>query len=379
MNFKCFTDAKIPVKKLTVLCGGNSAGKSTVIQAILLLRSAINQLKNGASKVMLNGDYLLGLGNSFNVIPSKSPSNVIFIELFYSERRYPFGTADRLGRGDRYVNLYADSKEAKTFLDIKSSNGFSTLLRDDPQNQYGHPIQAHNFHYLNAERLGPRPFYAVSEQGRNVGSQGEYAISLLSSSAADTQDYDVSASKMYPGSRNPRLRAQVEAWMGEIVPGLSINAQKISEINQAYVKYGNATPQNVGFGISYVLPVVLSGLLASENEMFIVENPEAHLHPSGQSRIGKFLARVAASGVHVIVETHSEHVINGIRIASLDGTIDNSGIVVNFFSREEDNQSVVTSIDINNAGDLTSYPKGFFDQQQRDFAEIVKQKRNQLH
>lgn len=364
-NFKCFTEATIPLRRLTVLCGGNSTGKSTVIQSVLLMRSAIEQLKKGSNKALLNGDYALGLGNSFSIVPINSTSNFISVDFSYD------------GKAKRFINFYADSKDAKTFLDINSPNDF---LYNDPENVFDHPIQKSNFHYLNAERLGPRAFYAISEQGRNVGWQGEYTISLLSSSAVETQEYDVPASKMYSGSKNPRLRAQAEAWMGEIVPDLSINPQKISEINQAYVKYGNASPPNVGFGISYVLPIVVSGLIAGRNEMLIVENPEAHLHPSGQSRIGRFLARVAASGTQVIVETHSEHVINGIRLASLDGTINHKDVLINFFSKERDSiQSVIKSIDINEAGDLMSYPRGFFDQQQRDFAKIVEQKRNRYN
>lgn len=358
-NFKCFTDIQIPLRRLTVLAGGNSAGKSSVIQCILLLRSAIWNEKVGINRVMLNGDYLLRLGNSFDIISKNASSNLISITFQYGER------------DTRQVVFEADSKEAQVFLTIKEFQS-PTKLEDITGN---HALYK-SIHYLNAERLGPRPYYQVTDQGKNVGWQGEHAISLLSSTAAETNEYDVAAQKMHPGSKNPRLRAQVEAWMSEIVPGLSINAQKISEINQAYVKYGNSLPQNVGFGISYVLPIVVSGLIAGKNEMFIVENPEAHLHPSGQSRIGKYLAQVAAFGTNVIIETHSEHVINGIRIASLADIISNRDVLVNFFTKEENNQIVIKSIDINDAGDLTSYPRGFFDQQQRDFAEIVKHKRS---
>ena len=122
-----------------------------------------------------------------------------------------------------------------------------------------------------------------------------------------------------------------------------------------------------------MLPVITAGLLAREGEMFIVENPEAHLHPSGQSRIGQFLARVAASGVHVVIETHSEHVINGIRLASLKKEINHGDVVINFFSKEEDEyQPNIDSIFLNAYADLEKWPKGFFDQQQQDIGEIFR-------
>lgn len=365
-NFKCFTDVHIPLRNLTVLAGGNSGGKSTVIQSLLLLRSAIEKSRLGADKILLNENYLLNLGNSFDVISRNASSNIITLLLRNHRNKAKLGF------------FKIDLKDPQIFLEIDKIK--SKLGKEITEAVS--PIIETNFHYLNAERLGPRSYYPIADRDKNVGWQGEYTISLLSSSAVETQEYDVPASKMFPGSKNPRLRAQAEAWMGEIVPDLSINPQKISEINQAYVKYGNASPQNVGFGISYVLPIVVSGLIAGKNEMFIVENPEAHLHPSGQSRIGRFLARVAASGTQVIVETHSEHVINGIRLAALEKSIKHEDVAINFFQRQatgNTNQPEVRTILLNENADLDYWPKGFFDQQQEDIARIFKiRKHNKL-
>jgi len=364
-NFKCFTDVCIPLRNLTVLAGGNSAGKSTVIQSLLLLRSAIQNKKEGRQTVNLNGEYLLGLGNSFDILSKNASSSLVSIGLNYGRQSF------------REVILEPNIKEAEVYLyiqDLKAPDPLKNLLEKYPLLQ--------NLHYLNAERLGPRPYYSIAANGKNVGWQGEYTLSLLSSSNAETGYYDVTEDKMYPGSTNPRLRAQAEAWMGEIVPDLSINPQKISEINQAFVKYGNASPQNVGFGISYVLPIVVSGLIAGSDEMLIVENPEAHLHPSGQSRIGRFLARVAASGTQVIVETHSEHVINGIRLAALEKSIKHEDVAINFFQRQataSTTQPEIRTILLNENADLDYWPKGFFDQQQEDIARIFKiRKHNKL-
>ena len=74
-------------------------------------------------------------------------------------------------------------------------------------------------------------------------------------------------------------------------------------------------PTSVGFGIAYVLPVLVALLSANEKYMVIIENPEAHLHPRGQVAMGELIARAAAAGVQVIVETHSDHVLNGVRLA----------------------------------------------------------------
>jgi predicted ATPase len=105
----------------------------------------------------------------------------------------------------------------------------------------------------------------------------------------------------------------------------------------------------------------------------IVENPEAHLHPSAQSRIGQFLAKVASTGVKVIVETHSDHVVNGIQVAVAGREINPAGITVNFFNQTENSrQPDLKSISVHEKGELSSWPKGFFDQTQIDFAELFK-------
>src|SRR4029079_13492459 len=77
-------------------------------------------------------------------------------------------------------------------------------------------------------------------------------------------------------------------------------------------------PTNIGFGVTYALPIIVAGLLAAPGSLFLVENPEAHLHPAGQSRIGRFLATLAAAGVQVIAETHTDPARNGVRLAAAD-------------------------------------------------------------
>jgi len=355
VGFKCFDEQEILFRKLTVLAGGNSVGKSSVIQSLLLLRLAYEKYKAGTNKVPLNGEYALGLGNSFDVVARQSRySESMIIQFSYGKELYT-------------VDFLPDEKEAQVF--VKAEIDTDHLTEDH------HPITRMNFHYLNAERLGPRTVHQVADIGRNVGSRGEHTIALLSSSAVNTPEYDVSAERMYPDTKNPRLLSQVGFWMNDIIPGIDINSRKVRETNQAIVQYGGAMPFNVGFGISYVLPIVVSGLIASKGEMLIVENPEAHLHPSGQSRIGRFLAAVANAGVEVVIETHSEHVINGIRVAALNGQVSHDQVSINFFSAPEGPdgfQPEVRNILLNENADLDHWPKGFFDQQQEDIARIFK-------
>lgn len=350
-DYKCFSEKTVPLKSMTVLAGGNSVGKSSVIQSLLLLRNSIDK-----EQTSLNGDYLLNLGNSSQVLRRGANDNKISVS---------YQTADDCTVSTLWT---ADIGRPEVYLR-------NTVKEHDASCE----LTAANFHYLHAERLGPRAMYNIGSSNRNVGWQGENAIALLSNLIIDTPEYNVAAAKQFYGSQNPTLRSQTDDWMNYIIPGVDLQAQRVQEINQAFVQYNEHAPYNVGFGISYVLPVVVAGLIAQPGEMLIVENPEAHLHPSGQSRIGRFLAHVAQSGVQVITETHSEHVINGIRLAALNDRIDHNNIVVNFFSKADKpgEQPATDSIFLNKQADLEQWPAGFFDQQQRDLGEIFKLRRNQ--
>src|SRR5260370_36481781 len=74
-------------------------------------------------------------------------------------------------------------------------------------------------------------------------------------------------------------------------------------------------PTSVGFGITYALPIVVAVLSAHPGSLVIIENPEAHLHPRGQVKMGELLCQASAAGIQILIETHSDHVLNGIRLA----------------------------------------------------------------
>ena len=133
--------------------------------------------------------------------------------------------------------------------------------------------------------------------------------------------------------------------MGKIVRPIQIDAEWFPNTSVTRLRF--KTPgirsewtraPNAGFGISYALPIVVAALRAAAGGLLLVENPEAHLHPAGQSRIGGFLARVAADGVQVFVETHSDHVLNGIRVAVADGSaaLLPEQAAIHFFRVEDD-------------------------------------------
>jgi predicted ATPase len=373
-NFKCFRKTEIPFEKITVLAGANSVGKSSVVQSLLLIRSIIEKgismalvqglinqddYQNAPIGISLNGPFLLNLGVTQEVLNREALTNQI-----------KFSISDE--KSDLLImTLDAPLLENSYNLKLIGFDNFSQLKQGD------FPVFYTNFYYLNAERIGPRIRYEVDDLPYlHVGWQGEFSIQVI---GMVKNTLEISENRCADKHQIRGLLHQCRLWLERIAPGTMLDdANIINEMKTAYVSFNQSKPTNVGFGISYVLPIIINGLLAKENSMFIVENPEAHLHPLGQSQIGKFLALVANDGVNVIVETHSEHVINGIRIASLNGEIAPNKIAINYFHKNESKQIEVKTIKINESGDLTSYPKGFFDQEQRDMAEIIRKKRSKI-
>ncbi|NJL76712.1 MAG: DUF3696 domain-containing protein [Saprospiraceae bacterium] len=236
------------------------------------------------------------------------------------------------------------------------------------------PLLFQQFYYLNAERIGPRinqgiRFYDYP----NVGFQGEFTAQII----ADLDSLEIESKFKIDLNRifnNPdflkgsKFQHHVNAWLSYIIDGVTIIPVKDSEthtariaVENSYSKGKSIFPTNTGFGISYSLPIIVSCLIAKKDTFLIIENPEAHLHPSAQSKMGYFLGVMANSGIRLIVETHSDHIINGIQIAVAEKKIDNESITINFFSHQENStQPEVLPIKLKKNGELTDWPKGFF-------------------
>ena len=159
--------------------------------------------------------------------------------------------------------------------------------------------------------------------------------------------------------------------MGEVSPGtrLKIDAKPDVDLMSFQYYYGDSKPYratNVGFGISYTLPIVVAVLASKPGTIILIENPEAHLHPKGQVKMGELLALAASGGVQIVIETHSDHILNGIRLAVHGGKLDPKDVQLHYFQRKQnqDGQAVtdVVSPKIDRNGRIDRWPDGFFDE-----------------
>lgn len=373
-NFKCFQQVRIPLNRLTVLSGGNGVGKSSVIQSLLLLRQtgdrarllagAVSRANEGQPplRIKLNDEYRLSLGNSATLTNADIESDIVVLGV--SGEAEPVSCSFEASTTRPTTSIAC----VKTPEDLLARAG-------------AYPIFEEAFHYLIAERVGPRDLQPMADQPfTSTGYAGEFTAFAISQAEAEGRKV---AQALCIEDGSSLFRVQLEAWMGRLVPGAQIFTTPYPDLNRVQMAIGRrgATakalpPANTGFGISYALPVVVSGLLAAPGSMLIVENPEAHLHPGAQTAIGIFLAAVASAGVQVLVETHSENVLNGVRLAALRAVIPHDDASFLFLSLGEGSgQPILHPIAMDKAAELTSWPPGFFDQQGADLTEMMKARR----
>ena len=226
--------------------------------------------------------------------------------------------------------------------------------------------------YLGTQRLGPRETCPLEDQCQfsGVGPQGQYAVGVLYSGAEERV-----LKGLATDGTAPTLRRQAQARMDRFFPGCEFVIERVPAANAVTLRTRTSGSMefsraiHTGDGLVQVLPIVVSALSAAEDSLLLIENPEANLHPAGQARMGEFLSDVAAAGVRVILETHSDHVLNGIRRAVKQSILCPDDAALHFFRpRSDDDVSTaqVQQVMLDRNGNMDDCPDGFFDQFDKD-------------
>ncbi len=346
LNFKSFTDQKLSLSPMTLLAGLNNSGKSSVIQALRMLRKWVE-----------TGDPTLPGHGSLNEMKNKSVAASDPVQVIC------------------FLNEY----QARMKIEFADLNQIT--LNSVEKSVAGLPFMS----YVSADRWGPRvslPLFTGSGNLSHVGEHGEYVIDYLARHENDI----VPQLLCHPKAEGINLEYNVRAWLEEISPNVKFKHGTDRPRDMAFTTIDGFRPTNTGFGLSYTLPVIVSLLgMAAEWEdnpnqkikaklgtLVLLENPEAHLHPQGQTSIGKLIALTASAGVQVIVETHSDHLMDGIRIAVKDGKLSSDLTTFHYFSLDKDGFTRVESPKIQSNGKLDFWPKGFFDQTMQNRAILAR-------
>lgn len=353
-NFKIFEKEEFDLAPLTLITGINGMGKSSIIQSLLLLKQsfAIEYLQT-QKKVDLSNDFV-------NLETAG--------DLFY-------GMADDTDRTIEII-ITTDNSELHSWK-IDAVDPKSQVLNCDytgPDNWKDISLFSENFIFLDAERWGPRETYFKKEKrayNTKLGIQGELAPAYLVKAISENEQLGIIELKNTSLKDSTGLYENLNAWVSEIM-SLPLKA-KVTELDESKIKLSyniegskgqSYSALQVGFGLTFSLPIVLSILRAKKGDLIIIENPEAHLHPSAQIKIGYLLCLAAKNGVQVIIESHSDHILNSIRYAFHEEILDEKMVKIIFIRSIKTKDQNVPSVDYINLlgnGKLSHRPADFFD------------------
>ena len=376
-NFKCFEAlTRIPMSRFTFLYGKNGRGKSSVIQSLLLLSQSLRESGGVLNSLVLNGK-MVKLGtfddirnrytdpdSSIQITVETDSEAPLKLSFTRSVDKPTIADLEDIWVGDvHYISdMAAQSQMDPEDLVSKDEAGEKIVLSQSDINTY--PILK-TLAFVAADRRGPVNFEPRRDNlgPSDVDVRGDYLINSLSVKSSEfLERFSQELSLILSGASirvfpNPVTPDRIELFLDSV----NNNAQGFR-------------PRNVGFGYSYILPIIYQTLTAPKGGMVIVENPEAHLYPGAQSRLVDFLVKYAnRNDLQILLETHSDHIINGLRISVKNGVVRPNETSVLFFDREDENLGtpIVETINIDSRGALSSQPRDFMDEWTRQMLELM--------
>jgi len=354
------------------LTGFNGGGKSTAIQPLLLMAQGLRG-PIGTKGFPLNG-ALVRLGTVGDVLPANSPAKSVQIVLTGPTESIEWNL--EASAGERMFNVVSA---------LRSSDGSRTLHWQasplppeisDPQNsEVGSVLK--ELIFLSAVRQGttdafPVPDLPTAVRG-DVGQDGQFAAFWYDRNVDD----EVDIARRHPNEPASSLRKQLDAYLSSLFPGAQVNVSANPSVDLLSVKFRLTDasawqrPANIGYGLTYAFPILVALLTARSDGIIIIDSPEAHLHPSAQSNMGHILSRFAAAGQRIIIETHSDHLVNGVRLAVIGNVLSPIKLATYFFAGVSEAGHGVTSPQLDSSGRFNVWPKGFFDQSEEDLSRLA--------
>jgi predicted ATPase len=233
-----------------------------------------------------------------------------------------------------------------------------------------------SIHYLGPLREDPSPSYRPGQSGgvATLGIKGEYTVAALD---------------MY---RNQKTLCPLPGGDSKVLPigdALDTWARRFDfarevlthDKGRSGIELELIDPQtgdsrdltNVGVGVSQLLPVILVCLLAQPGDLVLLEQPELHLHPAPQQVLGDFLLGVVGTGRQLIVETHSEYLVNRLRLRIAEDEFGSVGESVRiWYAQRVDGKTSFDSLEPNRYGLFDKWPEGFFDQAPLEAERILR-------
>ncbi len=465
-NYKSYENTTINLKPITLLCGGNSSGKTAILKSILLMKQSFEA--SGGNYLLINGSYTnnglfsnirrhtgsdtyaqgMGISMSFNINKDNSSfkdlcksigmahkqdefekfeihASFQFIEnssipqvgeiesstislithydsnaKFYSGNSrtttinmnqcsddhhytinlqhfptplyagkkgdYPYEHIDDnwddctcYFRGMQLVSLYKDqlSKKATSALPVLYTI-FRVLASEFDKVEYIGPL-----------RETPLRQYFIQDVYSEIGVKGENTAHYLGLFGETNINTPLPGSQV---TKTIKLKDAVSQWANALgIEQVSINTTNIPGTKLTQIMIGEQNIVDVGFGVSQVLPILVEGLTMAEGNTLILEQPEIHLHPKMQMDIADFLIMIAKQNKHLIVETHSDHIINRMIRRALENEVLRDMIGIYYVEKNADKISDLIEVRIHENLGIAEAPEGFFDQYASETEQIL--------
>ncbi|ELS33658.1 MULTISPECIES: AAA family ATPase [Pseudanabaena] len=394
-NFKCFKEVDVSFSRITLLTGENSSGKSSLIYGILAPLQSVSL--NGNSfpfYLSLNGNYV-NMGGFEEVSFNHSLKNDLGIDLNFAfgGRVYEFNTSwcfdiirnsprlRNLKNGDPFTKTEVKQKEDLSYIvNIKHNDvelepldihDFHTkAIYNSDRDFYGYFIEIsddlyneliNNFNFISSFRSQPERTYYQSLLNRTVDkfgggyidqilewndNQSEESLNLASILKDLKILYDIKPHRLSGGRFEIKVKVKSRSKWESLA--------------------------DVGFGISQFLPIIVADLQLSDDSTLIMSQPEIHLHPSVQANLGDYLVKqVNERNKNYIVETHSEYLLNRMRLLIVKGEISPEDLAVYYFENSIKDGSIAHKIEFTKDGQILNAPKGFFETYMIDTMDIA--------
>lgn len=364
-NFKSILSEEVETGNLNLFTGVNGSGKSTFLQSLLLIRQSYlsgNFFRKPISLILSSGDSLVNVGTYKDILCQQTLKidERISIKISFDSKTLIFNSSTYTPENKDYNYLSGQINDEIFQFDTEK------LFTD-------------RFQYLGAGRIEPNEDYPRFQSNELLGKRGEYTAHYLEKYG--TKDIPIQKLSLKVNPSSYSLINQVNDWMGEISDSIEVITDENLNTNKIELLYRykqsdgtptqNQKPQNVGFGITHTLPIVVAILSAQPADIIIIENPETHLHPRGQSRLSYLFALAAENGIQLFIETHSDHIVNGLRVAVKKEMINKDKVFLNYFSKTPQKLSKIKRIHVQPKGGLEDWPDGFFDEWDKLLNELL--------
>lgn len=297
--------------------------------------------------------------------------------------------------GQRHYR-YFYGEEGSTTTKISFINLFPHLYENDPGMETRNIHLQHvfnrlklvmtsilsNYYYIGPLREEPSRRYIYEEEVTEIGSKGEnvaYILSMESDKKVEPFFIFDNKENHWMEQKNKTLKDATQMWLRYMDITKDYRTESKKDIIYLYLKdkfaeKTDVTLADVGFGVSQIIPILVEGLRRTQYQTLILEQPEIHLHPKLQMDLADFFISMILSKKRLIIETHSDHIINRIVRRVIEDERNNILDKINLLyieSPEKENCLKISSIKLDTSRGITRWPRGFFDQSADEKKEII--------